>query len=154
MRVAVLVERHAGRGLQQLPVQGGEDPDVVVAAGGGAHDAGVLVNSLQELANDQRHGLDPLNLLLGVDVLLPQVPHLVLDVLFLHPEELKLLLQLLVLDIEVICIQLIIGGGKWGGGSLAGSSTLLFGSLNNSDFFHGLSCICKYSLVEVNQAIS
>ena len=71
-------------------------PDIVVAAGGGAHNPGVLVHGLQELANDEGNGLDPLHLLLGVEVFLLQVALLVLDVLLLHLQELQLLLQLLV----------------------------------------------------------
>ena len=63
--VTVLVERHAGAGLEQLSVQGGEDADVVVGAGGGANNASVLVNGLQELTNHKRDRLNPLDLFLN-----------------------------------------------------------------------------------------
>ena len=58
------MQRDGRRGLEQLAVDGAEDPDVVVAARGGAHDAVVAVDHLHELADDERHGLDPLDLLL------------------------------------------------------------------------------------------
>lgn len=101
----MLVKGDRSRGLEQLPVQGGEDADVVVGAGGGADDAGVLVDGLEELADDEGHRLDPLDLLLGVQVLLLQVALLVLDVLLLDRQELKLLLQFLVLGVQVVQAQ-------------------------------------------------
>ena len=55
-----------------------------------------LIDGLKELADDERHRLNALDFLLRVKVLLLQVPLLVLDVLLLHRQELKLLLQLLV----------------------------------------------------------
>lgn len=41
------------------PVEGGQDSNVVVGAGGGAHYARVVVHHLQELADHQRHSLHP-----------------------------------------------------------------------------------------------
>jgi hypothetical protein len=83
-RVGVPVQRHRRRRLQQLPVERAEDADVVVGAGGGAHDARVRVYHLQELADDQRHRLDALDLLLGAQQLTLQVLLLLLDVLLLR----------------------------------------------------------------------
>jgi hypothetical protein len=53
-------------------------PDIVVAACGGAHNTGVRVHGFQELTNNEWDGLDSFHLLLGVEVLLLQVPLLVL----------------------------------------------------------------------------
>ena len=100
--IAVLVKSHAGGWFEELPVQSGQNPHVVVGAGGGADNASVLVHGLQELADNERNRLDTFDLLLCVDVLLPEVPHLVLDVLLLHLQELQLLLELLVFNIEII----------------------------------------------------
>jgi hypothetical protein len=61
-----------------LPRSSQQSPDIVVAASGGAHYAGVLVHSFQELADNERHGLDPFHFLLGVEVFLLQVPLLIL----------------------------------------------------------------------------
>ena len=55
-----------------------------------------LIDGLEKLANDERHRLDAFDFFLSVKVLLLQVPLLVLDVFLLHPQKLKLLLQLLV----------------------------------------------------------
>ena len=57
----------------------------------------VVVDDLEELADDKRDRLDALHLLLGAHVLALQVVDLVLDVLLLNLEELKLPLPLLVL---------------------------------------------------------
>ena len=53
-------------------------PDIIVAARGGANNASVLVDGLKELPDNEGNGLDPLDLLLGVEKLLLQVPLLVL----------------------------------------------------------------------------
>lgn len=94
-RIAVLVQGDTGRRLQQLPVNGGQNAHVVVGPGGRTDDTGVLIDRLQELANYERHRLDALHLFLRVQVLLLQVALLILDVLFLHLQELEHLLQLL-----------------------------------------------------------
>ena len=62
---------------------------------GGADDAIVLVNGLQELTDDQRNALNTLDLFLGVQKLLFQVLLLVLDVLLLDLQKLELSLQFL-----------------------------------------------------------
>ena len=63
-------------------------PDVVVAAGGGPDNAGVLVDGLEELADHEGNRLDPLHLLLGMQVFLLQIPLLVLNIhhlfMFMH----------------------------------------------------------------------
>lgn len=51
------------------------------------YDAVVGVDDLVELPDDQGHGLYPLDLFFGADVLSFQVFHLVLDVLFLEPSK-------------------------------------------------------------------
>ena len=73
-----------GAGLQQLAVEGGQDPHIVVGACGGSHNTRVAVHHLQELANDQRHRLDPLHLLLCAQELALEAPLLLLDVLLLQ----------------------------------------------------------------------
>ena len=61
----------------------------------------MLVDGLEELANDERHGLDALDLLLGAQQFPLQVLLLVLDVLLLHLEELELALQQLEFPVQV-----------------------------------------------------
>mmetsp|Transcript_19580 Transcript_19580/g.51517 ORF Transcript_19580/g.51517 Transcript_19580/m.51517 type:complete len:217 (-) Transcript_19580:35-685(-) len=99
VRVAVQRDRRAG--LEQLAVDGAEDAHVVVGAGRRADDAVVVVDDLEELADDERHGLDALDLLLGPHQLALQVLHFVLDVILLDLEELELPLQRLHLRVEV-----------------------------------------------------
>ena len=59
-------------------------------------DSSYLIDCFEELTDDERDGLNAFDFFLRVKVLLLQVPLLVLDVLLLHRQELKLLLQLLV----------------------------------------------------------
>ena len=92
-RVGVPVQRHTCAWLEQLAVQRAQDAHVVVAAGGAAHDPGVGVHHLQELADDQRHRLNTLYLLLRAQQLALQVLLLVLDVLLLDVQELDVALQ-------------------------------------------------------------
>ena len=65
-----------------------------------------LIDGLEKLADDEGNRLNALDFLLRVKVLLLQVPLLVLDVLLLHRQELKLLLQLLVPRVlkDIICM--------------------------------------------------
>lgn len=51
--------------FKKLPVECAQNPDIVIAASGRSNDATVAVNHLQKLANDQRHCLDSLDLLLS-----------------------------------------------------------------------------------------
>ena len=51
---------------------------------GAPHNGVVLVHSLKELPNDQWHGLDPLHLLLSIEVLCTQVLELILDIVLLN----------------------------------------------------------------------
>lgn len=60
--IAVFMQCHRGWGLEQLPVDGGEDAHIVVRASGRTNNACVLVHCLQELTNYQWHTLDPLHL--------------------------------------------------------------------------------------------
>ena len=62
---------------------------------GGAHDGCILIHSLQKLPDNQWDALDSFHLLLGMEEFLLQVLLLILDILFLHLQELQLLLQLL-----------------------------------------------------------
>jgi len=98
----VPVQSHGGGGFEQLPVQRAEDTDVIVGARGGAHDAVVGVHHLQELADDQGHGLDALDLLLGVQHLPLQVQLLLLNVLLLDIQKLQLALQGLEAGVQVL----------------------------------------------------
>jgi hypothetical protein len=58
-----------------------------------AHDASILIHSLQELPYHEWHALDALHLLLCMKILLLQVALLILDVLLLNSKELELPLQ-------------------------------------------------------------
>lgn len=57
---------------------------VVRRAAGRADDAAVLVDHLQELANDDRHRLNSLHLLFRAQVLALQISLFFFDVVFLH----------------------------------------------------------------------
>ena len=59
-----LVQSNRRVGLEQLAVQRAQDAHVIVGARGRTNDARVLVNGFQELANDQRNGLNPLDFFL------------------------------------------------------------------------------------------
>ena len=48
--IGVFVKCDRCRRLEELAIQGREDPDVVVRPRRGAHDAGVLIDGFQELA--------------------------------------------------------------------------------------------------------
>jgi len=100
----VAVERDGCGGLEKLAVDGAEDSDVVVGSGGGSNDAIVLVDHFHELADDERHRLDPLDLLLRAEELALEILLLVLDVLFLDVDELKLALQGLEAAVEVVLV--------------------------------------------------
>mmetsp|Transcript_20563 Transcript_20563/g.48703 ORF Transcript_20563/g.48703 Transcript_20563/m.48703 type:complete len:342 (+) Transcript_20563:380-1405(+) len=100
-RIRVPVERHGRAALQQLAVDGRQHPHVVVGAGSGADDAVVVVDDLEELADDKRDRLDALHLLLCAHVLTLQVVDLVFDVLLLDLEKLEDLLQRLHLGVHV-----------------------------------------------------
>ena len=78
------VKSYRRRRFQQLPVECAQDSDIVVAASGGSNDATVAVNHLQELAYDQRHCLDSLDLFLSTQQLPLQASLFFFDILFLQ----------------------------------------------------------------------
>ena len=51
---------------------------------GAPHNGVVLVHSLKELPNDEGHRLDPLHLLLSIEVLCTKVLELILDIVLLN----------------------------------------------------------------------
>jgi hypothetical protein len=51
------VHGDAAAGLQQLPIERGQNADIVVAAGGTANNAAVLIDHFQELPNNKRYRL-------------------------------------------------------------------------------------------------
>ena len=79
--------------FQKLPVECAQNSDIVVAASGRYNDATVAVNHLQKLANDQRHCLNSLDLLLSTQQLPLQASLLFFDVFLL---QLVVILQLVV----------------------------------------------------------
>ena len=91
--IRVPVEGHRRARLQQLAVDRREDAHVVVGARGARDDAVVVVDDLEELADDERHRLDALDLLLRAHELALQILHLVLDVILLDLKKLKLALE-------------------------------------------------------------
>jgi hypothetical protein len=85
----VTVQRNGRRRLEQLAVDGAQDPHNVVAPRRAAHNCRVLINRFQELADDEGDALDALDLFLGAEELAFEVARLVLDVVFLKGEELE-----------------------------------------------------------------
>jgi hypothetical protein len=95
----VAVQGDGARGFEEFAVEGGEDADDVVGAGGGLDDAravgrlaaakcdgegGVLlVDGFHELAYDEWHALYSLDLLLCSDEFALEIPLLILDVFLL-----------------------------------------------------------------------
>ena len=105
--VGVFVQRDRRRRLQQLAVQRAQDADVVIRSGGGAHDARVLVDGLEELSDDEGDALDALDFLLGVEKLLFEVSLLVFDVFLLNLEEFELLLEPFVARVKIVEVGII-----------------------------------------------
>jgi hypothetical protein len=67
----------------------------------------VLVNRLEELADDKGYGLDTSDLLLRTNELPLEAGLLVFDVAFLYLEEFQVTGELLVLDVQVLLLQLL-----------------------------------------------
>lgn len=105
------MQRHRGARLQQLPIDRAQDPHVVIRSGRRSDDSVVLIDHLHELADDERDRLDPLDLLLGAEVLALEVLELVLDVLLLDVDELDLALEGFEDGVEIV-----VGGGGGGAG--------------------------------------
>lgn len=82
--IAMSVKSYRRGRFEQLSVERAQDSDVVVAASGGSNDATVAVNHLQELAYDQRHCLNSLDLLLSTQQLPLQASLFFFDVLLLQ----------------------------------------------------------------------
>lgn len=83
------------RWLEQFPIDRRENANVVVGSGGGANNASVLIDSLEELTDDERHRLDAFHFLLRVQIFFLEIALLVFDVFFLDFEELELTLEFL-----------------------------------------------------------
>lgn len=90
--------------FQMLAIDGAENPDVVIRAGGGANNPVVLINHLHELANNERHRLDPLDLLLGPKKLAFEILLFILDVFFLDIDEFQLALKGLEAAVEIVLV--------------------------------------------------
>ena len=63
--IGMAVESNRSGGLQKLPINRAENPDIVIRTSSGSHNTIVLIDHLHELADDEGHGLNPLDLLLG-----------------------------------------------------------------------------------------
>ena len=98
------MERHRRSRFEQLAVDCREDAHIVIGARRRGDDSVVVVDDLEELTDDKRHGLDALDLLLSAHELALQVGHLILDVLLLDVEELQVLLQRLHPGVQV-CLR-------------------------------------------------
>jgi hypothetical protein len=145
--VGVPVERDGGRGLEELAVERAEDADDVVRARRRADDARVLVDRLEELADDERDGLDALDLLRRAHELALQVRLLVLDVRLLDLEQLQVPAQLLVARVQVLLLELahqvdLLGHDRAKGRLLGTLSTLT--STIAIKCFHGPPSAAQY----------
>lgn len=98
------MQRDRSGGLQELPVDGTKNPNIVIRAGGGTDDAVVLIDHLHELADNERNRLDPLDLLLSAEELALQILLLIFHVFLLNVDELQLSLQRLQAAVEVVVV--------------------------------------------------
>lgn len=113
--IRVTVERDGGRRFEKLSIDCAENSDIVIGSGGGSDDAVVLIDHLHELANNERHRLDPLHFFLRAKKLALEILLLVLDVLFLDVDEFELALERFEAAVEVVFIG---GGGVAAEGAL------------------------------------
>lgn len=116
------MKSHRHRRLQELPVDGAQDPHVTSRAPGRHHDGAVLVDQLQEIADNERDALEALNLLLRPPQLLFQVLLFVLDAILPDLEELQLAPQRLEAPVEVLL--LLLPPHRGGGGRCSRPSLL------------------------------
>lgn len=78
------MKSHGGRWFQKFTIQSGKDSDNIIGASGTSNNGSSFINGFEELANDQRNRLDPLNFFLCSQKLSPQVLGLVTDILLSH----------------------------------------------------------------------
>ena len=102
--IRMAVQSNRSRWFEKLAINGAENSDIVIGTSGRANYAIILINHLHELADNQRHRLDPLDLFLGPKELTLEILLLVLDVLLLDIDELQLALQRLEATVEIVLV--------------------------------------------------
>lgn len=111
-RIRMTMQRHRGRRFQKLTVQRGQNPNNIVRPRRRPDNPRVLVDRLEELANHERHGLDPLYFLLRTDELAFQVGLFVFDVGFLNVQHVEVTGEFLVFDVIVFFfLELLVESG-------------------------------------------
>jgi len=65
----------------------------------------MLVDGFEELANNERHGLDAFHFFLGTDEFAFEVRLLILDVTLLDIEHLEVAGKFLVADVEILLLE-------------------------------------------------
>lgn len=93
--VQAAVNRAQALGKKQMYHENEQKPHTNTHTSRAPYNAGILINSLQELPYDEWNTLDALHLLLRVKVFLLQVALLILDVFLLNSKKLELPLQFL-----------------------------------------------------------
>lgn len=92
--------------LEFFPIDGGEDPDIIVGSTSGGDQPVILVNHLHEMPDYKRHRLNSFELFFGPQFFSLELDLVLFDVLFLNVEEVQVLVQLLETGIEVLLLEL------------------------------------------------
>ena len=95
---------YAGGGLELLPVDCGEDADVIVGSSSRCNQTMTLIDHLDEVADGERDCLDSFEFFLGPDLLSFEFDLIILDVFFLDVQVLQLLVQFLQPFIQIILL--------------------------------------------------
>ncbi|KAL6345886.1 hypothetical protein AAG906_020468 [Vitis piasezkii] len=106
--IGMAVESNRIGGLQKLLINHAENPDIVIRTCSGSHYTILLIGHLHELADDKGHGLNPLDLLLGLKELSLEILLLILGVFFLDVDELELILE----GFKVVIKIILVGEGR------------------------------------------
>ncbi len=96
---------NTGWRFEFFPVKSWQDSDVVICSTCGCDEAVILIDHLYEMSNDQRYGLNSLELFFGSELLSFKLDLIVLDVVFLDVKELHVSIELLEFAVKVLLLS-------------------------------------------------